>query len=115
MIPVLLVAGLLAAGIVIGVFWKEITSFLKVALEKVKQVVSAAIVGVATYVQTKDVKSSLLAAHKFYSQTQEGKWQETIVTKTISPKDLPENIRKKLQATNGAVDISEELELALNK
>lgn len=115
MIPLLLLGGLLAgAAIAVAVtFWDQIKKFLHLAFNKVKKVLSAAIVGVATYIETENWRESMRVAYKFYSKDEIGRWQETVTTKTISPEEVPENIRKKLERANGPIDISKELELSL--
>lgn len=115
MIPILLLGGLLAAGAVaIAItFWDQIKEFLKLAFQKVKKIISAAIIGVATYVQSGNWREGIKAAYKFYSKDKNGMWQETVTTRTISPEEVPEHIRRKLEATTKPIDISEELELEL--
>lgn len=113
MIPILIVAGLALAGAVVYTFWDEIKKYLKQAYEKIKEVLSATIVGVTTYLQTRDLVEGVKAAYKFYSKNKAGKWQETVLTKTISAQDVPEHIRRKLEATTDEVDVSDELELEL--
>ena len=68
MIPVVLLAGALLAGVLVYTFWGQIKEFLKNALEKVKRVVNAAIVGFTTYVQKRSISAGLKAFHKFYSK-----------------------------------------------
>lgn len=115
MIPLILLGGLLAgAAIAVAVtFWDQIKKFLQLAFNKVKKVLSAAIIGVATYIETADWRESIKVAYKFYSKDEIGRWQETITTKTISPEEVPENIRRKLEGAHGPIDVSSELELAL--
>ncbi|WP_199051934.1 hypothetical protein [Aquitalea sp. ASV15] len=115
MIPLLLLGGLLAgAAVVVAVtFWDKIKQFLKSAFEKVKQVISATIVGVAAFVESNNWREGVKAFYKFYSKDKNGMWQETVTTKTIAAEDVPENIRRKGEITNMPVDISQTLELEL--
>lgn len=114
MIPLLLLGGLLAGAFVVAItFWDQIKKYLSLSLKKVKEVVEATIVGVAAYVQTKNWREGIKAAYKFYSKNIEGQWQETLTTKTIAADEVPEHIRRKLEASSQAIDISEELELEL--
>jgi hypothetical protein len=115
MIPILLLGALLAAGaaVVAITFWDQIKEFLKLAFEKVKRMISATIVGVTTYVQSGNWREGIKAAYKFYSKDTNGMWQETVTTRTISAEQVPESIRRKLDATTKPIDISEELELEL--
>lgn len=114
MIPILLLSGLLFAGAVAVTFWDQIKKYLGLALEKVKKVIRATIIGVAAYVQTGDWRDGIKAAYKFYSKNQDGKWQESVVTKEISVDELPPHIRKKLEQTEKPVDITDSLELELS-
>ena len=58
-------------------------------------------------------REGIKAAYKFYSKDTNGMWQETVTTRTISAEQVPESIRRKLDATTKPIDISEELELEL--
>ena len=113
MIPILLIGGLGLLAAVAITFWDQIKKFLGLALEKVKKVVRAAIVGVAAYVQTRDWREGLKAAYKFYSKNENVKWQESVVTKEISVDEWPAHIRAKVERSSNHIDISEELELEL--
>jgi ABC-type proline/glycine betaine transport system permease subunit len=115
MIPLLLLGGLLAAGaaIVAVTFWDQIKKYLQMALTKVKQVLSAAIVGVAAYVQSGDWREGIRAAYKFYSKDEKGMWQETVTTKTITADEVPERIRKMMERGHDEIDITDELKLEL--
>lgn len=114
MIPFILLAGLVVGGVALAVtFWDQIKKYLSLALKKVKEIIKAAVVGVAAYVQTNNWREGIKAAYKFYSKNQEGQWQETVTTKTISESEIPEHILRKLEKTTQPVDISKELELEL--
>lgn len=113
MIPIFLLGGLLLAGVVAVAFWDQIKKYLNLAFERVKKVITAAIVGVAAYVQTGNWREGIKAAYKFYSKNERGMWQESVVTKEITAEELPDHIRKKLEKTTAPVDISNELELEL--
>lgn len=115
MIPLVLLGGFLAGAAVVAAvtFWDQIKQFLKSAFDKVKKVISAAIVGVAAFVESGNWRDGIKAMYKFYSKDKAGMWQETITTKTISPEEVPEHIRQKLERSNQPVDISNELELEL--
>ncbi len=116
MIPLLLLGGLLfgAAAVVVVTFWDEIKQFLKIAYDKVKKLISAAIAGVAAYAQTGSFIDGIKVAYKFYSKDSTGKWQESVVTKTVNDNEVPEHIRRKLDQSAGPVDISNDLELQLS-
>lgn len=117
MIPIFIIGALLVGGAVVAVtFWDQIKKYLSKALEKVKEILNAAIVGFTAYVKSGlNWMEGLKAAYKFYSRNNQGQWQETVITKTISVEDLPESIKKKLAKSQGKqVEITEELELELN-
>ena len=114
MIPFLILAGIAVAGTAIAItFWDQIKKYLALAFDKVKKIVKAAIVGAMAYVQSGNWREGIKAAYKFYSKNEQGQWQETITTKTISADEVPAHIRKKLEATTQPIDISDELELEL--
>lgn len=117
MIPLLLIAGLaIGAAAVAITFWDKIKLYLSKAVQKVKEVIKAAIVGFTAYIKSGlDWREGIKAAYKFYSKNNQGQWQETVTTKTITVDELPEKIRKKLEKSQGnQVDISDELELELS-
>lgn len=114
MIPLIILAGLALLTTAVAItFWDQIKESLNLALKKVKEIVQAAIIGVAAYVQTNNWREGVKAAYKFYSKNTKGQWQETVTTKTISVDEIPEHIRKKLEITSSPIDISDELELEL--
>jgi len=115
MIPLILLGGLLlTTTVVLAVtFWDQIKKYLGIAYKKVKEVLGAAIVGVAAYVQTNNWREGIKAAYKFYSKDKNGQWQETLTTKTITAEEVHEHIRRKLESSTRAIDISEELEMEL--
>lgn len=113
MIPVLLIAGLaFAVGVAVVTFWDEIKKYLGLAYQHVKKMLHAAIVGVVAYVKKGSIAGAVIAAYKFYSKDDKGRWQETVTTKTISESEVPEHIRRKLEECE-QLDISEELQLEL--
>lgn len=114
MIPFILLGAALLGGAVLAItFWDQIKKYLAMAVKKVKEVIQAAIVGVAAYVQTNNWREGIKAAYKFYSKNTAGQWQETVTTKVITPEEIPEHIRKKLELTNKPIEISDELEMEL--
>lgn len=114
MIPLLLLGGLLLGATAVAItFWEQIKKFLGLALEKVKKIVKATIIGAATYIQSNNWREGIRTAYAFYSKNEQGQWQETVTTKTISPNEVPAHILKKLENTTDTIDISEELELEL--
>ena len=115
MIPLIAVAGLALAGLILTVFWKEIKDFIQASVKKIKTVIiPSAIVGFRTYLETGSVARGLVKAmQKFYTQNTQGQWQETIVTRTISDKEVPASIKAKLNKSHTPVDISDEVQKEL--
>lgn len=105
---------LLGAGIIAGVgllaaFWNEITSWLKRAVEKVKEIVSGIHYGVTVFV--KKLREGMKEISKHYSK-KGTQWEETTVTRTISESEVPDEIKQKARL-NEEVEITKELELEL--
>lgn len=117
MIPFLIAgAALLVGAVVVGVFWNEIKNFIGEALKHIKTVlVPSTIAGFKTYLQTGSIARALYSAanvalQKFYSRTPTGQWMETVVTRGISMKDIPEHILDMVEdAGKKEVDISQEV------
>ena len=105
MIPLIWIgAALFAGAVVVGVFWNEIKDF-----------VNKSIAGFKTFLQTGSVARALYAAknvaiQKFYSRKETGQWQETVITREISEKDIPADILAKINRSSGReVDITDEV------
>jgi hypothetical protein len=112
MILTALVLGAIFGGAVL-VFWKEIGAWLKRVVSKVQEMINMAVVGVKTFAQR--IGNRLKEIAKNYSRKEDGKWQETIVTKEVEMNDVPADILAKVNKSTDAVDISQELELELGK
>lgn len=105
---------LLGATLITGVgllakFWNEITDWLKRAINKVKEIIGTISYGVRVFI--KKVKEGIqeISKHFHKNGTQ---WNETIVTRTISESEVPEEIRAKANYYS-ETDISNELEMQL--
>lgn len=104
-----------AVGALVAVFWKDIVGWLQRAAEAVKKVVGKIANGVT--VAVKKVYDGMKEISRHYTKTGT-QWQETIVSRTISENDVPEEIRRKAEREEEADitnDLSEqlhELELA---
>ncbi|VXA91475.1 conserved hypothetical protein [Enhydrobacter sp. AX1] len=114
MIPLIAVAGLAVAGLVLSVFWKEIKDFIIASTSKIKTVIiPSAIVGFRTYLETGSVARGFLKAMQtFYTRNTQGQWQETVVTRTISEKEVPKDIKAKAK-NHTRVDITEDVQKEL--
>lgn len=107
----IILGAVLTAG-VIGIaatFWNDIISFLKIAINKVKQMVEGVIYGCKVFL--KKLQEGVKEISRHYSKV-DGHWQETIVTKTISESEVPPEILARVN-TSEEIDISNELELQL--
>lgn len=116
MIPFLVAGALIAGVVVVSVFWKEIKSFIQASIERIKShLIPSLIVGFKTYLETgNSTLATLKALQKFFSKNERGNWQETVVTREISPNEIPEDIRRKLERTNSPVDITDEVQSELH-
>lgn len=97
-------AGLLAS------YWNNLVDWLNRAIAKVVEVVRASVYGAKVLIRK--ISEGLKEISKHYSKDELGRWQETIVTKTIPASEVPEEIRKKAESCY-EYDITDELELQL--
>lgn len=111
MLPLILIAGALA-GLLVAAFWKELARWIVLAAERIKERIGHVVVGATIFL--KKMRECVQEISKHYSQNENGRWSETIVTREISEIDVPEKI-KKLSAFNKSevIDITEEMELQL--
>jgi hypothetical protein len=111
MISVALIVG---AGIIVGVaaiFWNNIISYLKKAIQRVQEVIQAVILGVRVFLRK--TSDGIMQITKNYSQDQETKrWKETVVRRTLNEDEVPREKRNRL-VMDEEFDISEELEMKL--
>ncbi|MFC0820696.1 hypothetical protein [Moraxella marmotae] len=121
MIPFLVIGALAIAGaVVVSVFWNEIKDFIVASAERIKTVIiPSAIVGFRTYLEAGGnlfltAKDTIKALQKYYTQNTKGQWQETVVTRTIPAKDIPEDIKRKLDGSHTQVDITSEVQQELH-
>lgn len=109
MIFIGLLFGVLALAV--ASFWKDIVVWMKKVVEKIKQIAAKAIAGFKIFVTR--VAEAIKEVAKTYSQDQQGRWQETIVTREISESEVPADILAKVRRAKGEVDVTKELELQL--
>ncbi|WP_312510534.1 hypothetical protein [Massilia sp.] len=101
-----------ALALVAATFWKDLVDWLKRVVEKVREVVAKVVAGVKIFVRK--VGEAIKEIAKSYSQDEQGRWQETIVTREVSESDVPKDILDKVKRQRGtAVDVTKELELEL--
>ncbi len=92
----------------VAYFWNEITDWIKLAVAKVKTMVSGVIYGCKVLV--KKVSEGFKEISKHYSK-KGTQWQETTVTRTVPESEVPDEIRKKVG--NIETDITDEYQEAL--
>lgn len=97
-----------AVGIV-AVFWQDFLDFLKKAVNRVRQMVEGVLYGSKVFIRK--LAEGVREISKHYSKVDEH-WQETIVTRTVSASEVPEEILKKAP-NDEEVDITDEMELQL--
>ena len=105
----LIAAGIIAGVGIISVFWNDIVSWLKRAINKVGEIVSGIVYGAKVFI--KKISDGIKEISKHYSK-QGTVWQETIVTKIISENDVPREILQHAEFQK-ELDITDELEQQL--
>jgi hypothetical protein len=100
-----------ALALVAASFWKELVEWMRRVVEKVREVTAKAVAGVKIFVRK--VSEAIKEIAKNYSQDEQGRWHETIVTRQISESDVPKDILEKVKRTRDEVDVTKELELQL--
>lgn len=118
MIPLLLLGGVaLAGGIAIGIYWKNISAWIKKIWDNLPQNIKQHLQGAVALVQKVGyVCKNIMRYYSYNSQTK--KWSQTSVTTEVDESTIPEHIRARMQSSDAnEVDISnelqEKLELAL--
>jgi hypothetical protein len=92
-------------------FWKEMVAWLKKVVEKVKEITEKAVAGFKIFV--KKIGEAIKEISKNYSQDQQGRWHETIVSREIPESEVPADILAKVRKAKAEVDVTEELQLQL--
>lgn len=109
---ILLGAGLLVGTSLIVTYWNNIISWLKKAINKVKEIVDGVVYGTKVFI--KKMKEAIKEISKHYSKDEVGRWTETTITREIPENEVPEEIRRKAMSMSGEVDITDELEMQLS-
>ena len=114
MIPVLLLVGLLGVGVgaVLANFWEDIVNWLKKAIVKVQNFIRRTVIGFTIFL--KKINRLIKEISKHYSKNEQGRWEETIVTREINEDEVPAEIRAKLGKASNELDISHEMQLQLS-
>ncbi len=108
----MILASMILGGLVLGAlaYWKNLVNFLKKAIEKTMQICRGIFYGAKVFI--KKMGEAYKEIAKNYSKTSMGKWEETIITRTVSESEVPKEIREK--AMNREIDITNELEMQLS-
>ncbi len=97
-----------AVGIV-RAFWEDILSFLKKAVNRVKQMVAGILYGSKVFIRK--LSEGVREISRHYSKVDEH-WEETTVTRTVPASEVPEEFLKKA-GYDVELDITDEMELQL--
>lgn len=108
MILTALILGVVGALLVS--FWDEIVNWLKKVVHKVADLIKRTVVGVKIFL--KKMSEAIKEIAKNYSQDENGRWHETIVTREIPESEVPADILAKVRKSK-EIDVSNELELQL--
>ena len=96
-------------GVLGAVFWDDILAFLKRSIEKVRQIVKGVVEGAQILIRK--VREGFQEISKNYSY-QNGKWEETTITRTVPASEVPEEIRARVGYSTD-LDITDEMQLKL--
>lgn len=113
MLPLLLLAGGVALGITVAIYWKNIKAWLERIWEKLPPIVKDYLQGALAFVRR--IGDTVKNIVKYYSYNEETKkWNETVVTQEVDESTIPDHIRRKVQSTSQEVDITDEMEKELS-
>ena len=102
---------IIGAAVIAGVgllarFWSEMTSWLKRAIEKVKEIIGAVSYGVTVFVRK--MGEGLKEISKHYTK-KNNQWEEHIVSRIIPESEVPKEIRERASYSYDT-DVTEDLE-----
>ena len=107
-LPLTLLGGaVLVAGV--ALFWRELLDWLKRGVEKVKEIVGAALEGAKTFVV--QLSDGVKNVAKYYSKNKiTEEYEETVTRKAVNENEVPEELRIKIRMhMNVEIDTTEEL------
>ena len=113
----IIAASVILGAVIIGAtlvatYWNKIVDFMKRVLNKLKQVVKGTIMGSAVFL--KKLGDKFQNRTKHYSQNEQGKWKETVVSYEQDADEIPEEYREYAGFEN-EVDLTSELQLEIEK
>lgn len=103
-----------AAALAVAAFWKEISHFLKRAMDYAKGVVRAAVAGTKVFMQS--LGREIKEISKVYQRDSNNRWHITNATTKVDANEVPKELRQKVPAyreVDVTDDIKKELELYL--
>ncbi len=107
----LLIAGSIILGGVIGFFWEDIRKWLVLGLRKVEELTRLAVEGSKIIMRKLRDAVSEIAFH--YNKDKLGRWHETTVTREISAHEVPKDILAKIKKSE--TDMTGELRMLLSE
>ena len=93
----------------VGNFWKNFTDAIKKSADKLAKKMSRPVMGISAYFRRVGDKNQ--DRTRYYSKEQ-GRWKETIVTRTLAEGELPQEYQSRL-IPDEDMDLSDELEMAM--
>lgn len=109
------IALIVAAAVVsLSEFWADMVKFLKDTVRKAKAAIKGILYGTKVFLQKMGSAVKEIARH--YSKVG-SQWQETTYTRPVSASKVPPDIleaAKRAERQNGAVEITQELEMQLS-
>lgn len=112
MIPLLLLAGAAIIGIgAVAVFWNDIKEWIVRCAKKVSEVVRGVVFGVRVF--ARKMRDAFKEISRHYSKDRQGNWEETTVTRTVDPSEVPQEILD-MASSMSETDITNKLELELS-
>lgn len=108
MLSIIALAGAAIIGVgLVAIFWNSIKDWLLRAAQKVNEIISGIVYGAKVFIRKLSEGYKEISKHYSKNGTQ---WEETIVTRTVSPEDVPDDIKEKASMYEDC-DITHEMEL----
>ena len=110
---ILLLSAALIAGL--AMFWKNIVTWIKKAVNKIKEVLRLTVEGTRTFI-TKTMEGFKNKSKYYYQNKVTSEWEEVVYTKVVEESEVPPDILAKVRNQSLDVEISttEELKLVVS-
>ncbi len=105
-------AALIAGTSLVVKFWNTIISWLKRVYDKLRSLIQGVLKG--TTIFFKKMGEAAKEISKNYAKVGT-KWQETVVQKSITADEIPEEYRMKMKRNNMEYEFTDELEMQLQQ